>query len=128
MQILNIDDPNKKPAWKSTYHVAKKIFWPVVVVLTIVFIVLLVLTIYFGVNQKSKNGVNNEASTTLIATTSQFQTITSHEVTTTIAPLPPVERIPNNLQQLFYQLTIAPDLVNERFTGEGNFTRDSKVE
>ncbi|CAF3448231.1 unnamed protein product [Rotaria socialis] len=122
METFDIDHPNKKPAWKNTYHVAKKIFWPVVFVLTIVFIVLLVLTIYFGVNQKSKNGINNKASTTLITTTSQLQTITSHEVTTTITPLPPVERIPNNLQQLFYQLTIAPDLVNERFTGDLLYT------
>ncbi|CAF3792138.1 unnamed protein product [Rotaria sp. Silwood1] len=128
MKTFDINDPNTKTARTNTYHVAKKLFWPVVLVLPAVIIVLLVLTIYFGVNRKSQNGVNTEASTPLTTTASQLQTTISNEMTTTVTPLPSVERIPDNLQQLFYQLTITPDLINERFTGEANFTRDFKME
>jgi hypothetical protein len=87
-------------------------------VLTAILIVLLVLTIYFGVNQKSK---------TLTSTIHPFETTTSNAVTTTMPPLPPVARIPNNLQQEFYDLTITPDLTDETFTGEQNFTCERRA-
>ena len=102
-----------QPVRKNTYHVPKKLFWSVVLVFTAIFIVLLVLTIYFGVNQKSSNDVENESRTTSTTTISL-------STTTTISPLPPVERIPDNLQQLFYELIITPDLTDETFTGREN--------
>jgi hypothetical protein len=111
MQNLDVDESNAKPVRINTYHVPKKLFWPVVLVFTAIFIVLLVLTIYFGVNQNSSNGAENGSwriSTTTI----------SMPATTTISPLPPVQRIPDNLQQLFYQLIITPNLTDETFTGK----------
>lgn len=107
-----MDESNVKPVRiKSTYHVSKKLFWSVVLVFTAIFIVLLVLTIYFGVNQKSSNDAENGSRTTSTTTISL-------PVTTTISPSPPVERIPDNLQQLFYQLIITPNLTDETFTGK----------
>jgi hypothetical protein len=113
MQNLDVDELNGKPVRTSTYQVPKKLFWSVVFVSIAIFIVLLVLTIYFGVNQKSSNGAENESRTTSTTTIDL-------PVTTTISPSPPVERIPDNLQQLFYELTITPDLTDETFTGKEN--------
>ena len=120
MQNLDINESNAIPVRTSTYPVPKKLFWPVVLLSAAIFIVLLVLTIYFGVNQKSQNVVENGLTTTSATTVSLPATTTtvSLPATTTIPPLPPVERIPNNLQQLFYQLTITPNLNDETFTGE----------
>jgi len=117
MQNLDFDELDEKPASTaaSIYRVPKKLFWAAILVLTAILIVLLVLTIYFGVNQKSK---------TLTSTIHPFETTTSNAVTTTMPPLPPVARIPNNLQQEFYELTITPDLTDETFTGEQNFRCD----
>lgn len=117
MQNLDIDEPNAKSARTSTYHLSKKLFWSVVVVFTAIFIVLLVLTIYFGVNRKSQNDTENRSTTT---STTISTTTVSLPATTTISPLLPIERIPNNLQQLFYQLTITPNLADETFTGKEN--------
>ncbi len=110
----DFDESREKPAWTSTYRVPKKLFWAVVLLLTAILIVLLVLTIYFGVNQKSQNDVDNGPRTTLTSTIRP-------SVTTTMAPLPPVARIPDNLQQQFYELTITPDLDDGTFTGKENF-------
>jgi hypothetical protein len=112
MQNLDIDESHSAPVKASTYHVRKKLFWPVVIVLSAIFIVLLVLTIYFGVNQKSRNDTENRSTTTSATTVSL--------PATTISPLLPVERIPSNLQQLSYQLTITPDFTDETFTGKEN--------
>ena len=113
MQNLDIDDSVAKPVRTNIYHVSKKLFWSVVLLSAAIFIVLFVLTIYFGVNQKSQNLAENGLTTTSTTTVSL-------PATTTISPLPPVERIPNNLQQLAYQLTITPNLVDGTFTGEEN--------
>jgi hypothetical protein len=112
MQNLDIDESHSVPVKASTYHVRKKLFWPVVIVLSAIFIVLLVLTIYFGVNQKSRTDTENRSTTTSATTVSL--------PATTISPLLPVERIPSNLQQLSYQLTITPDFTDETFTGKEN--------
>jgi hypothetical protein len=112
MQNLDIDESHSAPVKTSIYHVRKKLFWPVVIVLSAIFIVLLVLTIYFGVNQKSRNDTENRSTTTSATTVSL--------PATTISPLLPVERIPSNLQQLSYQLTITPDFTDETFTGKEN--------
>jgi uncharacterized membrane protein YhaH (DUF805 family) len=111
MQNIDLDESDAKSVRISTYHVPKKLFWPVILVFTAIFIVLLVLTIYFGVNRNSLNGAEN--GLTRISTTT-----ISLPATTTISPSPPVQRIPDNLQQLFYQLTITPNLTDETFTGK----------
>jgi hypothetical protein len=121
MQNLQLDQLDGKSAPASTYSVSKKFFWPVILLLTGIFIVLLVLTIYFGVNQKSQNTVDNESRTTLTSTIRPPETTTSNALTTTMAPPLPVARIPDNLQQQFYDLTIAPDLNHETFTGKFAF-------
>jgi hypothetical protein len=134
MRNLDFDEPNEKPAstTTSTYRVPKKILWAAILVLTAILIVLLVLTIYFGVNQKSKTLTSTigpfETTTSNAVTTTTSNavtTTTSNTVTTTMPPLPPVARIPNNLQQQFYELNITPDLTDETFTGEQDFTCDN---
>jgi hypothetical protein len=102
MQNLDIDEIHAKPVETSTYHIPKKLFWPVVLVFNAILIVLLVLVIYFGVRQNSQNSVENGST----------------KITT--SPLPPVKRIPDNLQQLFYRLTITPNLNDKTFTGKEN--------
>ena len=107
MQNLEFEEPRIITFGPSSYRVTKKRFWPVVIVFSAIFIVLLTLTIYFGVNQKSSNVVENRSTTTVGPPT-----------TTTNSPVIPVERIPNNLEQLFYNLTVTPDLDDETFTGK----------
>jgi len=97
MQNFNIDEIHAKFVRTSTYHIPKKLFWSVVLVFNAILIVLIVLTIYFGVRQKIQHSFENESRT--------------------VPYFPPVKRIPNNLQQLFYRLTITPDLNDETFTG-----------
>ncbi|CAF2786103.1 unnamed protein product [Rotaria sp. Silwood2] len=55
-------------------------------------------------------------------TASQIVTTTSNEVTTTSTSSPPVKRIPENLQQLLYELTIKPNFTNEKFSGDLFYT------
>ena len=93
----------------SAYRISKKIFWPVLAGTAAIVIVLLVLTIYFGVNQKRPSNVDNEIRTTLTSTSPGTTTTTSS---------PPVVRIPTNLQQQLYQLTIEPNLDDENFIGK----------
>jgi hypothetical protein len=113
MHNLHIAESNAKPVQANANQVSKKLLWPTALIFTAVFIVLLVLTIYFGVNRKSHNVVENRSTMTSTSTVSL-------SVTTTISPFPPVERIPNNWRPLSYQLTIAPNLTDETFTGDEN--------
>jgi heme/copper-type cytochrome/quinol oxidase subunit 2 len=101
-----------KPASSNSYRVSKKLFWSILFGIVAILTVLLVLTIYFGVNQKHRNDVDNESRTTLTST------LRPSETTTTVAPRPPVARIPDDLQQQFYQLKIEPDLADETFKGQ----------
>lgn len=111
MPNLDSVEPNPKPIQHNAYHVPKKVFWPMALMFAAIFVVLLVLTIYFGVNRKSHNVVEIRSTTTSPSTVSL-------PVTTTISPLPPVERIPNNWRPLSYQLTVTPNLTDETFTGK----------
>ncbi|UJR17212.1 hypothetical protein I4U23_004107 [Adineta vaga] len=113
-----LDDSSEESTSTSAYRVSKKVFWPVLAGIVAVLIVLLVLTIYFGVNQKRSNDSDNESRTTLTTTLSSFGTTT----TATTTPSPPITRIPNDLEQQLYQLTITPNLINETFGGELFFT------
>lgn len=112
MEDIDIDIPKSKAVQASTYQVPKKLFWPVILVVTVAIIVLLVLTIYFGTNQKNSTNIENRSTTTMMSSTT-----TSLPLTSTISPLPPVERIPGNLEQQSYQLIIEPNLTKETFTG-----------
>ncbi|CAF1664923.1 unnamed protein product, partial [Adineta ricciae] len=108
-----LEDSADESTSTSAYRISKKIFWPVLAGTAAIVIVLLVLTIYFGVNQKRSSNVDNEIRTTL--------TSTSFGTTTTTSS-PPVVRIPTSLQQQLYQLTIEPNLDHESFTGKLFFT------
>ena len=92
----------------DVYRLKRKLVWLIGLIVAAVLIVLLVLTIYFGVNQRRTNSEQfaSDRSTTTKAPT---------ETTTALAP--PVERVPMNLKQQSYQLIIAPNLTSETFTG-----------
>lgn len=104
-----LQDSTDENTSTNAYRISKKIFWPVLTGTAAIVIVLLVLTIYFGVNQKHSNNVDNEIRTTLTSTSLGTTTTTSS---------PPIARIPTSLQQQLYQLTIEPNLEDENFTGE----------
>ena len=105
---------------KETYRIQKKICWAILAVITAIFIVLLVLTIYFGINQKSS--ANTEPLIEEPRTSSSTPiTGTMMTTTTTRGMAPPVERIPTNLKPEKYHLTISPNLVSETFTGRISF-------
>jgi len=115
MQTIVLDTSNSILARKNAYHLSKKLFWSVLLVLASVLTVLLILTIYFGVKQRAQNPAINEVSTK------------STEVTTSITLLRPIARIPDNLQQSSYHLTITPNLTNETFAGEEYFVTNSNT-
>ncbi|CAF3355817.1 unnamed protein product [Rotaria socialis] len=109
---------------KKSYHVKKPIFWAIVSGIVAIFITLLVLTIYFGVNQKvsaSKTTATTVAiaasTTTTTTTTTATATATASELIETTTLAPPIERIPTNLRQEEYRLTLFPNLTSETFTG-----------
>ncbi|CAF4767777.1 unnamed protein product, partial [Rotaria socialis] len=86
---------------KKSYHVKKPIFWAIVSGIVAIFITLLVLTIYFGVNQKvsaSKTTATTVAiaasTTTTTTTTTATATATASELIETTTLAPPIERIP----------------------------------
>ncbi|CAF1400989.1 unnamed protein product [Adineta ricciae] len=105
---LAIVDPTMARSSKNTYQMKKNLFWILLSLILVVFIVLLVLTIYFGVKQN--RSMNNLHSTNLSTTTKQ-----PFDLTTPMAL--PVERIPTNLKQEVYRLTIAPNITAETFSG-----------
>lgn len=110
--ISNSDLASTRNRRKKTYQVKKKLFWPILAILLGIFIVLLVLTIYFGVKQKQSNDVLTSTTNEQTSNNSTPLTIT----TTTLAP--PVERIPSKLKQENYHVTISPNLTSETFTGK----------
>jgi len=114
---LTIMDPTmvKNPR-KNIYQMKKNIFWIIFSLIVAVFIVLFVLTIYFGVNQKR----------TIVNQTSIPSITTTHQPIETTTAAPPVERIPKNLKQEVYRLTISPNLTSETFTGLLNLLFKSK--
>jgi len=114
---LTIMDPTmvKNPR-KNIYQMKKNVFWIILSIIVAVFIVLFVLTIYFGVNQKR----------TIVNQTSIPSITTTHQPIETTTPAPPVERIPKNLKQEVYRLTISPNLTSETFTGLLNLLFKSK--
>ena len=111
MENLVLDESKLKVVRTNTYRVSKMLFRFVLLLFTVVFIALLVLTIYFGVNQKIRNDIDDKISTTAAR----------QMVTTAVISAPPVKRIPENLQQQLYELTISPNFTNEKFSGKENF-------
>ena len=111
MSNLETEEPSAKRVQKNAYRVPKKLFWPVTLTFAAIFIVLLVLTIYFGVNRKIQDDTETGSRTTETPTVSL-------PATTTSSPLRPVERIPHHWRPLLYRLTITPDLTDETFTGD----------
>jgi aminopeptidase N len=106
---LSITDPTMvKTRTKNIYQIKKKFFWTILSLIITIFIILFVLTIYFGVNHK--RAIFNQTSiSSLTISTNQPLEITTLS--------PPVERIPKNLKQEIYRLTISPNLTSETFTG-----------
>ncbi|CAF3546049.1 unnamed protein product [Rotaria sp. Silwood1] len=107
---------------KNMYHVKKTVVWAILSVIFAIFIALLVLTIYFGVHQKR---TTTEPTSTIPTTSHPIErttsnpiktTTTSHLIETTTSA-PPVARVPTNLQQEAYRLTIAPNLTSEIYNG-----------
>jgi hypothetical protein len=106
---ISTSDPTMvKIRSKDTYQLKKPIFWTILSIIVAIFIVLLVLTIYFGVRQK-RTIADRTSINPLMATTNK------PTETTTFSP--PFERIPTNLKQEIYRLTISPNLTSETFTG-----------
>ncbi|CAF4047377.1 unnamed protein product, partial [Rotaria sordida] len=107
MQSFNQSEINVK---SNAYQISKKLFWFVLSLIIIGLIVLLVLTIYFGVrSQKASTHIPNDATISI-------------ETTTTKLPIRPVERIPMNLKPELYKWTITPDLIQEKFIGDLSYT------
>jgi aminopeptidase N len=103
---LSITDPTMvKTRTKNTYQMKKTIFWTILSLILIIFIILFVLTIYFGLNRKR---IIIEKSSTSTSTNLPIETITLS---------PPVERISTKLKQEIYRLIISPNLTSETFTG-----------
>jgi aminopeptidase N len=105
---LSITDPTMvKIRRKDIYKMKKTIVWTILSLVLIIFLILFVLTIYFGLNRKRI--INNEEKSLL--------TSTNHPMNTIILSSPPVERISMNLKQEIYRLIISPNLTSETFQG-----------
>jgi aminopeptidase N len=103
---LTISDPTMvKSQTKNTYQIKKAIVWTILSLIITIFIILFVLTIYFGLNRKR-----------IIIEQSSILTSTNLPIETRILS-PPVERIPINLKQEIYRLIISPNLTSETFNG-----------
>jgi aminopeptidase N len=103
---LSIADPTMvKTRRKDTYQMKKTIVWTILSLIVTIFLILFVLTIYFGLNRKRMINENNSLS---ISTAYPIET-------TTLSP--PVERISMNLKQEIYRLIISPNLTSEKFQG-----------
>jgi len=106
---LSVADPTMvKTRQRNSYQMKKPLVWTLLSIIIAIFIILFVLTIYFGVTRK-QNSIEqtSQASITLATNYPLHQTLAS----------PPVERVPTNLQSDIYRLTIAPNLTSETFTG-----------
>jgi aminopeptidase N len=106
---LSTTDPTMvKSRRKNTYQIKKPIVWTILSIIVTIFVILFVLTLYFGLNRKR---IIIEQSTILPLRTSTNQPIDLTRLS------PPVERIPTNLKQEIYRLIISPDLISKTFTG-----------
>jgi len=109
MEIFDVDTPNNKFLRKNVYYISKKLAWILLFGVVSILIVLLVLTIYFGVKQRTSIGpINNHLFTTTFTITNSSSL--------------PVVRIPNNLQPLVYNVTIEPHFNNRTFDGDLFYT------
>ncbi|CAF4278032.1 unnamed protein product, partial [Rotaria sp. Silwood2] len=111
--LSTIDPVTVTNSPKDTYHVKKTVFWTILFAIFAIFITLLILTVYFGVHQKR---AVTEPTSTKITTNLPIEISTSHLIETTTSA-PPVGRVPTNLRQEEYRLTISPNLTSEKFTG-----------
>ncbi|CAF3718849.1 unnamed protein product [Rotaria sp. Silwood1] len=115
-------DQNKTTTESNTCRISKKLFWLSLSLIIAVFIVLISLTIYFGVRPQPKTFVYYETSSISTSTRDHNETTISTESTTVQPPPRPVERIPTNLKPELYQWTITPDLIAETFIGDLFYT------
>ncbi|CAF1142273.1 unnamed protein product [Rotaria sordida] len=115
-------DQNEKHVKLNTYQISKKLFWFILSLIIIGLVVLLVLTIYFGVRSQKTTIVYHETTLLSTSTHNPNDTTTSIGSTTTIHLIRPVERIPMNLKPELYQWTITPDLIQEKFVGDLLYT------
>ncbi|CAF3695197.1 unnamed protein product, partial [Rotaria sp. Silwood1] len=115
-------DQNKTTTESNTCRISKKLFWLSLSLIIAVFIVLISLTIYFGVRPQPKTFVYYETSSISTSTRNHNETTISTELTTVQPPPRPVERIPTNLKPELYQWTITPDLIAETFIGDLFYT------
>ncbi|CAF3134537.1 unnamed protein product [Rotaria sp. Silwood2] len=116
--LSTIDPVTVTNSPKDTYHVKKTVFWTILFAIFAIFITLLILTVYFGVHQKR---AVTESTSTKITTNLPIEISTSHLIETTTSA-PPVGRVPTNLRQEEYRLTISPNLTSEKFTGSLNIS------
>lgn len=106
---LSTTDPTMvKTRRKDTYQMKKSIVWTILSLILMILIILFVLTLYFGLQRKRIIPEQTSLSSIIPS---------SHSSTDVTTPSPPVERIPMNLQQETYHLTIAPNLTSETFDG-----------
>ncbi|CAF2124843.1 unnamed protein product [Rotaria magnacalcarata] len=118
----------------NTYNISKKVCWLISIVIGICLVVLIALTVYFGVRSPNEIIVYVEATSLSTSTTNQNEITTTTrrnevtsttnqiETTATITPTPPVERIPTNLKPVLYEWTITPNLTDETFVGDLLYT------
>jgi aminopeptidase N len=103
---LSITDPTMvKTRRKDTYQMKKSIVWTILSLIIAIFIILFVLTVYFGLNRKR---IINERNSLIKPT--------NYPIDPPILS-PPVERVPMSLKQEIYRLIISPNLTSETFQG-----------
>ena len=117
MQYFNFDTTRSESGRTRVHHVPKKLLWLISLAFGAVLVVLLVIAIYFGVKRNTGNRTINDVSTLLTTNASLLRTTTSNGIVIVSTPSPSIARVPDNLQQLSYHLTITPDLTNKTFTG-----------
>ena len=106
---LSTTDPTMvKTRRKDTYQMKKSIVWTILSLILMILIILFVLTLYFGL-QRKRIIPEQTSSSSIIPS--------AHSSTDLTTPSPPVDRIPMNLQQETYHLTITPNLTSETFDG-----------
>ncbi|CAF4246616.1 unnamed protein product [Rotaria sp. Silwood2] len=116
---MQSSDQNEATVKINVYHISKKVFWIILSLTLICLIVLLTLTIYFGVRSQKTTTVYVETTSSSSASTYSWnETITSVTMSTTMTPARPVERISMNLKPELYHWTITPDLIQETFKGD----------
>ena len=122
MQDLTFDTPRVAIVQTHAFRVSKKLLWLVLTMFVCVFIVLLVLTIHFGVKQQRQTRIINDVLRIITQKANRLRTITSSEINRASSTSKSIARIPDHWQQLSYRLTITPNFTNETFEGKGGFT------